>query len=100
MTDLDALNTNISIFRTFDQKLTVEITKKTIGSQKMTECTLNDLAFLLCVLTTQKALKYVQICQINCFAVAMHPSYDKSVDQNLINFYIFLNQHIKDILKQ
>ena len=43
----------------------------------------------LCVLTTQKALKYVQICQINCFAVAKHPSYDKRFDQNLINVYIF-----------
>ena len=43
----------------------------------------------LCILTTQKALKYVQRCQLNCFAVAMHPSYDKSFDQNLINVHIF-----------
>ena len=43
----------------------------------------------LCVWTTQKALKYVQRCLLLCFAVAMHPSYNKCFDQNQLNLYIF-----------
>ena len=38
---------------------------------------LENIHFLY-VLTAQKALKYVQRWQLNCFAVAMHPGYDKS----------------------